>query len=148
MDMEKMFKEIVGATVTALAKKIKDINKIHLSSGELLEKCATLDRIHKNIFEGAFGSKYTPDEVADRSLTYYLRSLDFVSSMVGSSMIRIYNSGDLCIVAPWAVLTTSLSENPDEFCAGKLVLPITKGPVATVCFLPCGGLDFATDQVS
>ena len=141
-----MYEQLVSCTVAALEKKVKDNNKIHLSSGERLEKSVVVERIHKNVFEGAYGTKYTPDEVANRHMSYHLRSLDKIAEMMSSVMVRVYSSGDICIVAPWAVLTSPLDDNR-EFGAGKLVLPVTKGPVATVCFLPCGGLDFDTDQV-
>ena len=63
-----MFEQLVSCTVAALGKKVKDNNKIHLSSGERLEKCVVVERIHKNVFEGAYGTKYTPDEVANRHI--------------------------------------------------------------------------------
>ena len=44
------------------------------------------------------------------------------------------------------MLTHSIDENED-FGPGKLVLPITIGPVDTVCFLPCGGMDPETDEL-
>ena len=46
------------------------------------------------------------------------------------------------------MLTYSIDEEQNEDLGpGKLVLPVTIGPVATVCFLPCGGMDRDTEEL-
>ena len=49
-----------------------------------------------------------------------------------------------CIVTPWAILSDDMGLGFEK---GKFVIPVTRGSVSTICFVPCAGIDDETGQV-
>lgn len=148
--MPTLYSEMVSSTYETVLKKVKDSNKIHVTSTDPHQRTVMVDRVHSRVFKGAFGTKIGEgsEEEEENQCFYSVESLDNVIRVLGKSAIKITGDRDVCIVTPWQVLLSELDGGPPgEFCAGKLVLPITKGPLETLCFLPCGGLDFETDDV-
>ena len=143
-------KDLVTSTVTAVSTKVRDNNKIHIGGYETVEKMIAIDRVHKRVFHEAYGKSFDRSESTfdGKDKVFALRSLDRVNSIIGVPAVKVLGTGDMCLVAPWAMLTQGIDTGETaDFGPGKLVLPITKGPIATVCFLPCGGMDYETDEL-
>ena len=134
--------ELAGFVSERLEKKMIDSNKIRISAADPHQREANVDSIHGECVRTVFPRLPLSSNTMD--FDYRFNLLDDVSQHFGwKSLVRFWNSGDISLVAPWAVLTRQFvpkdDKKPpcDEFVRGRLVMPLNTNGRTTTCFVPC-----------
>lgn len=150
----QFFKSSCSFLEKAAIKKIYDVNTWRNNvKGSLRE--FDLENIHKLAYAHLIIPNVSTTERVGTTFEVQLSSMNRVSEVFGSSLVRFHHNGDTTLVTPWAHLTANLkvedvsAEEAEEFDVekGAIVFPISiKDDVARV-FIPCGGPDPETDTL-
>ena len=125
---KKEFKE-------TLLRKTRDSNVLKTTRADGNVKTIEIQRMHTSIYNAIFLQRNTEDVSCKTFADVY--------NVLGDSTLRTFRTRDLCLVTPWATLLEDMGVGFEK---GKFVIPITKGAVATVCFVPCSGIDDETGE--